>query len=77
MNTLLSMIDKDQDSIWIFIMNNMYAPVLLSNSKVDLVVGNPPWIVMRSMETGYQKFLKEGVFEYDLLKKKILTFLST
>lgn len=75
MNTLLSMIDKDQDSIWIFIMNNMYAPVLLSNSKVDLVVGNPPWIVMRSM--GYQKFLKEGVFEYDLLKKKLLTFLPT
>jgi hypothetical protein len=69
MNTLLYMTDKDQNSIWIFIMNNTYARILLSNSKADIVVGNPPWIVMHNMEKGYQYFLKEGVFDYQLLKK--------
>ena len=69
MDTLLSMIDKDQNSIWIFILNNTYAPILLNDSKVDIVIGNPPWIVMRSMEKEYQEFLKKGVFDYRLLKK--------
>lgn len=68
LNTIMTLIDKGLDSIWIFILNNVYAPIALMESKFDIVVGNLPWIVMRYIENkNYQDFLKEQVFTYDLL----------
>lgn len=67
---LLNMIDGHNDSIWIFILNNMYAPVMLKEKPFDILVGNPPWIVMRSLENDeYQEFLKGQVFALNLLDK--------
>lgn len=69
-NDVLSLIDKGEDSIWVFIINNMYAPIALMESKFDILVSNPPWIAMRYLENkNYQNFLKEQVFNYRLLEK--------
>jgi len=39
--------------------------------KYDIIVGNPPWIVMRSMKNKeYQNFLKRETLNYGLLRKK-------
>lgn len=39
--------------------------------KYDLVIGNPPWVVMRSMKNKeYQNFLKKEVLNYHLLENK-------
>lgn len=39
--------------------------------KHDIVIGNPPWIVMRSIKNNeYQNFLKKEVLKYHLLKHK-------
>ncbi|MFN3804955.1 MAG: Eco57I restriction-modification methylase domain-containing protein [Pyrobaculum sp.] len=68
LGTILTLIDKGLDSIWIFILNNIYAPIVLKESKFDIIVGNPPWIVMRSIENeNYQDFIKQQVLEYGLL----------
>jgi methylase of polypeptide subunit release factors len=67
--TILSLIDKSQDSIWIYVINNMYAPVALMESKFDILVSNPPWIAMRYIESkSYQDFLKNQVIQYRLLE---------
>lgn len=67
---ILRLIDKGLDSVWIFILGNIYVPVALSESKFDIIIGNPPWIAMRYIENReYQEFVKEEVFSYDLLDK--------
>ena len=39
--------------------------------KYDIVIGNPPWVVMRSMKNReYQNFLKKEVLNYHLLENK-------
>ncbi len=35
---------KGRDHIWAYYTRNMVRPVALSRAKVDVVIGNPPWI---------------------------------
>jgi methylase of polypeptide subunit release factors len=68
LNTILSLMDIGLDAIWVFMLSNIYMPIILSQSKFDMVVGNPPWIAMRYIENrNYQDFLKEKVLSFDLL----------
>lgn len=70
LDTIMELIDKGLDSIWIFILSNVYAPMVLMESKFDVITGNPPWIAMRYVENkNYQDFLKEQVFTYNLLDR--------
>lgn len=70
LNTILMLMDKRLDSIWIFILNNVYAPMALMGSKFDILIGNPPWIAMRDVENeSYQDFLKNQILYYELMKK--------
>lgn len=69
LSTILTQIDKGLDAIWVFMLSNMYAPIVLRESKFDIVVGNPPWIAMRYIENkDYQDFLKQQVLAYGLLE---------
>ncbi len=36
--------DRGRNHIWAYYTRNMVRPVVLSRSKVDVVIGNPPWI---------------------------------
>ncbi|MFN3621393.1 MAG: Eco57I restriction-modification methylase domain-containing protein, partial [Nitrososphaerales archaeon] len=70
LDTIMVLIDKQLDSIWIFMLNNIYAPIALMESKFDIVIGNPPWIAMRYIENKrYQDFLKQQVLAYELLER--------
>jgi len=65
---LLQFVDNGRDHIWIYVLNNFYAPTMLQSEPFDLIIGNPPWIVMRSIENDqYQEFLKKSIQEYNLL----------
>ena len=60
-------IDADRDTIWAFVLKNIYKPLFFKR-KFDFVIGNPPWIAFRFMEPEYQKFLKRQItLEYKLL----------
>ena len=39
-----SLHDRGRDHIWAYYIRNMVRPVALSRSRVDVVIGNPPWI---------------------------------
>jgi hypothetical protein len=68
--TLIKLIDEDKDSIWTYIIKNVYKPIALTNLKVDVILGNPPWITMQGMKNQpYQQFLKKATFDYNLLDK--------
>ena len=42
--TLQDLHDRGSDHIWAYYTRNMVRPVALSRAKVDVVIGNPPWI---------------------------------
>ncbi len=67
--TLKQFIDADRDTIWAFILKNIFKP-LFFKKQFDFVVGNPPWIVFNSVrEPQYQEFLKGQITgHYNLLK---------
>jgi len=68
---LLDLIDKKSNSIWTFILRNIYRPVTLSHRKFDVLVGNPPWIAMNVMKNiSYQSFLKESSIKIGLVDSK-------
>ena len=68
LNCLMTLVDNKLDSIWIFMLNNIYAPLSIKTQKFDILLSNPPWIVMRSIDNeSYQDFLKKQVFNYRLL----------
>lgn len=69
--TLFELIQKDSDSIWPYILRNMYRPIPLTEKKVDAIIGNPPWVPMKEMKNvNYQEFLKNESKKYDLIDTK-------
>ncbi len=65
------LIEEKRDTIWAFILKNLYKPLFLKGN-FDVVLGNPPWLSYRYVEKGeYQKFLKRQIVEeYRLLTGK-------
>jgi len=63
-------IQKNRNSIWAFVLKNVYKPIFLKN-KFDWIIGNPPWLSYRYVEKGeYQEFLKAKIMnEYCLLSR--------
>ena len=43
-DTLVRLHAEGRDHIWAYYTRNMVRPVALSRAKVDVIVGNPPWI---------------------------------
>jgi hypothetical protein len=69
--TMTELIDADRDSVWVFMMRNIYAPLRIKEKHFDLLIGNPPWVSFKFIEnTSYQDFVKETVFKYKLLDRK-------
>jgi methylase of polypeptide subunit release factors len=65
--TLKHFIDADRDTIWAFVLKNIYKPLFFKH-KFDFIMGNPPWIAFRYMEPAYQTFLKRQIInDYKLL----------
>ncbi|MBI3670007.1 MAG: SAM-dependent DNA methyltransferase [Acidobacteria bacterium] len=56
-------IRKPEDTIWAYILKNLYKPTFLAH-QFDVVIGNPPWLSFRFVEKGeYQDFLKRLIID--------------
>jgi SAM-dependent methyltransferase len=64
------LIEKERNSIWTYILKNVYKPIFLRR-KFDWIIGNPPWLSYRYVEKGkYQEFLRDEIINaYCLLQK--------
>jgi len=69
---MAELIKAKKDSVWAFILKNIYKPLFLKEQKFDIVIGNPPWLSYRYIEsTDYQNFLKKLILnDYKLLGKE-------
>lgn len=46
--TLKRLHDEGRNHIWAYYIRNMVRPLSLSHSKVDVIIGNPPWLNYRN-----------------------------
>jgi hypothetical protein len=78
---MVDLVKHRRDTVWGFILKNAYRPAYLRRTKVDLIVGNPPWLSFRDIaEEAYKDRIKELTFGYDLLTKserKLFTQMDT
>ena len=66
---MASLIKARQDTVWGFILKNAFRPAYLRRTKVDVVIGNPPWLSFRDIaEPAYKDRIKELTFGYELLR---------
>jgi hypothetical protein len=67
--SMAELIKDKKDTVWAFILKNIYKPLFLKDHKFDVVVGNPPWLSYKDVRsTDYQGFLKKSILEdYNLL----------
>jgi type I restriction-modification system DNA methylase subunit len=58
--------EKGRDSIWKFIVQNLYKPYFLSKS-FDFVIGNPPWFTFKAIKNEeYQNILVALANQYEV-----------
>lgn len=70
LRTLYSLIEEESDAVWPYILRNMYKPIAITIKKVDVILGNPPWIAQQAMKNIYYKnYLKEKSQYYKLVEK--------
>ncbi|MCZ7610943.1 MAG: N-6 DNA methylase [Ignavibacterium sp.] len=66
--------EKGRDSIWKFIVQNLYKPYFLAN-KFDYVIGNPPWFTYSSIRNlEYQSILDALANKHNIKEKQKGTF---
>jgi len=58
------------DSVWRFILQNAFRPQLLAHRGFAFVVGNPPWLAYRYIQSrAFQAAVRGLVFEHSLAEK--------
>lgn len=71
---LKSVKEKGRDSIWKFIVQNLYKPYFLAG-KFDYVIGNPPWFTYSSIRNeDYQNILNALAEKYKVKPAKVANF---
>lgn len=66
--------EAGRDSIWKFILQNLYKPYFLSG-KFDFIIGNPPWFTYSSIKNEeYQNTLNVLAEKYEIKPDKIANF---
>ncbi len=58
-STLLRLRQEGRDHIWAYYTRNMVRPVALSRSKVDVIIGNPPWLNYRNTADALRSALEQ------------------
>ncbi|WP_439943340.1 N-6 DNA methylase [Streptomyces sp. BBFR115] len=58
---LCELVDEDRNHIWSYYVRNLARPMWLSmaDNRVDVLIGNPPWLSYRHMPKEMQKRFKE------------------
>lgn len=57
--TLQRLRQEGRDHIWAYYTRNMVRPVALSRSKVDVIIGNPPWLNYRNTADALRSALEQ------------------
>ncbi len=73
---LADLIEREQDTIWAFIVRNAYRPAMM-RERFDVILGNPPWLSFRYIkDLEYQREVKQlaqAKYKVASTKQKLLT----
>ncbi len=59
--------DKGRDHIWAYYIRNLVRPITLARNKVDVIVGNPPWInYNQTTDVLREELVKQSRNEYGI-----------
>lgn len=62
--------EPETDGVWRFILQNATRPEFLKRRKFSFIVGNPPWLAYRYIQSKpYQEFIRKLIFEHELADK--------
>ena len=65
---LAALIREGRDSIWAYILKNLSRPLVLAEKGFDVVVGNPPWLSYRYINSPvWQDEVKDLYMHYQLI----------
>lgn len=66
--------EDGRDSIWKFIVQNLYKPYFLSD-KFEFIIGNPPWFTYSDIKNeDYQNVLSSLAIKYDVKPQRVANF---
>jgi len=66
--------EKKRDSIWSFILKNLYKPYFFGN-RFNYIIGNPPWFTFSSIKNvEYQNILEKLATKYQVKPEKSKNF---
>ena len=73
--SFVDIIHEGKDTIWSFILKNIYRPLFLYKKGVDIIVGNPPWLSFRYIrDVNYQARIKALMKDYGIFPQgKLVT----
>ena len=78
---MVKLVADRRDTVWAFILKNAYRPAYLRRTKVDLIIGNPPWLSYRDIaEKAYKSRIRDLTFGYGLLtpsERHLFTIMDT
>lgn len=64
------LIEEGKDTIYGFIIRNIYRPLFFSKQKFDMIVGNPPWLSFRFIDDiSYQEKIKNLMKFYGIFPR--------
>ncbi len=61
--SLATIIQTEGDGVWAWFMSNQAGPHLLSLTKVDRIVANPPWVIMSKVQEPERKNSLENLID--------------
>lgn len=67
LDPILNLVDKGKNGIWTYIIGNSLAVPIMEDEKFDIVVGNPPWVTLRTIKSkDYQERLRKILKDYGI-----------
>ena len=73
---LEKIIRRKGNNIWAYIIKNIFKPVVLKN-KIDIIVGNPPWLAYRYLKKEMQDYVKKLMNEFGItIPSKLMTHME-
>ena len=71
-DTLKTLVQVEQNGVWAWRIFNSVSPLLLSLTKVDRIVANPPWVVMSSIQDRRKRVCESLLKDHQLWPGKNL-----
>lgn len=58
-DAISKLIGKYKNGVWAVSVTSLFAPYIIRNTKVDIVITNPPWVLLSSLKGSYGNLIRK------------------